>query len=126
MRVDGKAVTLNQISGREAQVRPNRYTLGTARNDPSREKLCLSPCYLTVNCKSTGILSPVLANHLGRYPGGSLRRARYEFVLRLEVESPTSREASFVLCHCHWQPAEVHAECGPTDGDARRESRLSG
>jgi uncharacterized protein len=28
----------------------------------------------------------------------------------IEVERPTSGEASFVLCHCHWQPAEVRSQ----------------
>ena len=28
----------------------------------------------------------------------------------IEVEPPNSRGASFVLCHCHWQPAEVRGQ----------------
>jgi predicted alpha/beta-fold hydrolase len=28
----------------------------------------------------------------------------------IEVEAPTSRGASFVLCHCHWQPAELRSQ----------------
>jgi len=28
----------------------------------------------------------------------------------IEVEPPTSRGASFVLCHCHWQPAAVRSQ----------------
>jgi predicted alpha/beta-fold hydrolase len=28
----------------------------------------------------------------------------------IEVEPPGSREASFVLCHCHWQAAEVRSQ----------------
>ena len=28
----------------------------------------------------------------------------------IEVEPSTSSGASFVLCHCHWQPAEVRSE----------------
>jgi uncharacterized protein len=28
----------------------------------------------------------------------------------IEVEPPTSSGASFVLCHCHWQPAEVRSQ----------------
>jgi uncharacterized protein len=28
----------------------------------------------------------------------------------IEVEPPTSHGASFVLCHCHWQPAEVRSQ----------------
>jgi predicted alpha/beta-fold hydrolase len=28
----------------------------------------------------------------------------------IEVEPPTSCGASFVLCHCHWQPAEVRSQ----------------
>jgi predicted alpha/beta-fold hydrolase len=28
----------------------------------------------------------------------------------IEVEAHTSRGGSFVLCHCHWQPAEVRSE----------------
>jgi uncharacterized protein len=29
--------------------------------------------------------------------------------LLIEVERPVSGGASFVLCHCHWQPAEVRS-----------------
>ena len=28
----------------------------------------------------------------------------------IEVDRPTSRGASFVLCHCHWQLAEVRSQ----------------
>ncbi|MGB0125577.1 MAG: alpha/beta hydrolase, partial [Silvibacterium sp.] len=28
----------------------------------------------------------------------------------IEVEPATSHGASFVLCHCHWQPAEVRSQ----------------
>jgi predicted alpha/beta-fold hydrolase len=55
---------------------------------------------------SNGHLQTVIGNFLPRHY--SLPEPESQLV---EVETATSaRGASFVLCHCHWQPAEIRSE----------------
>jgi predicted alpha/beta-fold hydrolase len=52
-----------------------------------------------------GHLQTIVGNLLPRTY--SLPKAESQLI---EVEHPTSCGASFVLCHCHWQPAEVRSQ----------------
>ena len=80
-------------------------TKGEERFDSTEASPWMRP-FVPRRFLSNGHLQTIVGNFLPR--AYSLPEPESQLI---EVETATfAREASFVLCHCHWQPAEVRSK----------------
>ncbi len=80
-------------------------TTGENRFDSTEASPWMRP-FVPRRFLSNGHLQTIVGSYLPRTY--SLPEPEIQLI---EVEAATSaRPASFVLCHCHWQPAEVRSE----------------